>query len=390
MNKRFLGFSRPEPPSSGNGSMDIHGLTEVTSLENNDEFPFADSSDSYNNKKTLWSTIWGDLKTIFDALYTAKNALIIDGTHTKITYDSKGLVTAGADATYTDISAADAATNVTGAELEELSDGSETTLHSHAPDRELLTADRIYYVRTDGSDSNDGLTNSSGGAFATIQKAIDVASQTLDTGIYDVYAKLGNTGTFTENVVGYNLVGGGKFIIEGDTSTPTNTKWKASTGVVFTARNLYTTYVIKALEMSDASAATDGVFAANGSYVQVENVYFAGGFSRDMFMIEGAMIEITANYNVTGSSAVHINAQDAIFRMQGFTLTLTGTPAFSTAFAVCSRSATLIIRGDTFTGSATGKRYDVTLNGVIDTNGAGSTYLPGNSAGTNDGYGVYN
>lgn len=36
------------------------------------------------------------------------------------------------DADYTDISANDAATDVTGAELEELTDGSETTLHSHA------------------------------------------------------------------------------------------------------------------------------------------------------------------------------------------------------------------------------------------------------------------
>ena len=45
--------------------------------------------------------------------------------------------------------------------------------------REVLTANRTYYVRTDGSDSNDGSANDAAHAFLTIQKAIDSGATTV-------------------------------------------------------------------------------------------------------------------------------------------------------------------------------------------------------------------
>jgi hypothetical protein len=44
----------------------------------------------------------------------------------------------------------------------------------------------------------------------------------------------------------------------------------------------------------------------------------------------------------------------------------------------------------TYSGAATGSRYGAALNGVIQTNGGGATYFPGNSAGSTSVGGQYN
>ena len=85
------------------------------------------------------------------------------------------------------------------------------------PKREMLTANRTYYVRTDGSDSNDGLANTSGGAFLTIQKAIDIVG---GAGRVDLQRDdLGADGTYTGTNAIKRFVGAGRCTIEGDGNT---------------------------------------------------------------------------------------------------------------------------------------------------------------------------
>ena len=64
--------------------------------------------------------------------------------------------------------------------------------------RRIASANTTYYVRTDGSDSNDGLTNSSGGAFLTIQHAVDTIAD-YDWNGYLPSIQVG-AGTFSETV----------------------------------------------------------------------------------------------------------------------------------------------------------------------------------------------
>ncbi len=87
--------------------------------------------------------------------------------------------------------------------------------------RERLVANRTYYVRTDGSDSNDGLSNSASGAFLTIQKAINVIAA-LDISTFNVTIQLAD-GTYSAGAsVGSPWVGSGTVTLTGNSGTPAN------------------------------------------------------------------------------------------------------------------------------------------------------------------------
>ena len=108
------------------------------------------------------------------------------------------------------------------------------TLSEISGSREVLTSNRTYYVRTDGSDSNDGLTDSSGGAFLTIQKAVDVVAA-LDISVYDVTIQV-KDGTYTGAVIlEAPLVGSGKLTIQGNSGTPSNVLISVTSNNAFTA-----------------------------------------------------------------------------------------------------------------------------------------------------------
>jgi hypothetical protein len=247
--------------------------------------------------------------------------------------------------------------------------------------RELLTADRTYYVRTDGSDSNTGLANTSGGAFLTIQKAMDVIASTLDLGGKTVTVQVGN-GTYTGGMVGKACVGqavASSLIFLGDETTPANVVVTAagpfvasSTGILFSVRGF-------------KLGTTDGVClsATFGGVIEFQNIDcadVAGGWHFDL--AGGGKIINTGNYTISGGALFHMLVDSASYVLIGtYTVTLTGTPAF-TAFSYTSGGANSTFLSTTFSGAATGSRYDANLNGVINTFGGGATYLPGDSAGS--------
>jgi len=80
----------------------VDSLTSLTTPVDADRMIIVDNSASLA-KKITWANIKATLKTYFDGLYLTGNTAITGATKTKITYDTKGLVTSGADATTADI-----------------------------------------------------------------------------------------------------------------------------------------------------------------------------------------------------------------------------------------------------------------------------------------------
>jgi hypothetical protein len=248
--------------------------------------------------------------------------------------------------------------------------------------REMLTANRTYYVRTDGSDANTGLANTSGGAFATIQKAIDVAAA-LDLSIYSVTIQVG-VGTWTAGNTLKSYLGSGPIVIVGDETTPSNVAINPTMQNAFNADSVRGVWEIRGFKFTSTTAGS--ALAVVNSTVKFRACDFgtmAGG-SDHMIIRTNANVISTGNYTISGNVGAHLNLQQGgVFLYGGgTTVTLTGTPAFSTAFVLAKQISLVQVASVTFSGAATGMRYSLTSNSVVDTNGASTSFLPGNAAGS--------
>lgn len=245
--------------------------------------------------------------------------------------------------------------------------------------REKLLAARTYYVRTDGSDSNNGLANTSGGAFLTIQKAVDTVADTLDVNRQTVTVQIAD-GTYTSGVIMRPFVGSNAITIQGNNSTPANVV--ISTTSSHCVSNTVGGFVCTLKDIKLATTTSGiGVYCSGGGITLINNIDFGACATSHMYLvISGSYISVAGNYTISGNSPVHIHVlSGATFTCDGKTITFSGTRNFSTAYLYMRGSSSATMSGNTFSGSATGKRYDLSLNASCYS--AGAT-LPGDTAGS--------
>jgi hypothetical protein len=258
--------------------------------------------------------------------------------------------------------------------------------------REVLTANRTYYVRTDGSDSNDGLSNTSGGALALPQKALDLIFGTLDLGGFNVDIQLG-AGTYTGNFVANSpQVGAGTITIKGDTTVANTANYVLNcvSGTALTVSGFGTKLTIEGFEVRG----NGGISATNGGYLSFSGYMRFGPCTSDHARANnGAIDTMQQPIGIAGgaTSCLRASPNGYLNAFNSVITILTGTWNFSMAFALADRGSVLSCSGTTFTltGTVTGIRYDVSTNAVIFTGGGGPNFFPGNSAGVSATGGQY-
>ena len=248
--------------------------------------------------------------------------------------------------------------------------------------REVLTANRTYYVRTDGSDSNNGLANSSGGAFLTIQKAIDVVAATLDLGIYSVTISVAN-GTYTGQIALKSLTtAGGIVTITGNISTPANVVITSASHTVVLPGPISGTYKFEGVR----GASSGGNFMAlyNKCYVQLGVFELGACAIRGIEAMFDAHVQLLNNFSVVGDIPYWVfrTALFGVIDISTLTLTHSGTRTHTSGFAVAESGGLINAWGMTISGSFTGKNYDVNTGGGMTLAGGGTSYFGGSVAGT--------
>jgi len=248
--------------------------------------------------------------------------------------------------------------------------------------KETLLENTTYYVRSDGNNNNIGTANTSGGAFLTVQGAIDHIAANVNTNGKIVTIQIAN-GTWTTPIVANSFEGDGTIIIRGDPSTPANVVISTTSAICFTAENISGRYKLVGLKFQSTTSG-DHIWAVGPVVVEFESCDFgtAAGARHHISSFFGARVIAIGNYSITGGAGSHLNSVEGTLDIRDRTVTLTGTPAFSVAFAQAGRLAHVMAAGATFSGSATGVRFIVNNNGVVFTNNGGLTFFPGNAAGT--------
>lgn len=254
--------------------------------------------------------------------------------------------------------------------------------------RELLTANRTYYVRTDGSDSNNGLANTSGGAFLTLQAAWNAILK-LDLGGFSVTVQIAD-GTYTAGLMISSPAIGGNVTFQGNHTTPANVLVSTSGTCVY---NSASGFILNLRDFKIASSGSVGVNAVAGAYVSIGGMNFGACGNTQLRADSGSYIAVDGNYTISGNASQHwVCTMGGKINGNTKTITLTGTPAFSGGFAALETGGVLNFFAATFSGSATGSRYSISSGGIINLYGAGTSALPGNSAGsggTTSGGGYY-
>jgi len=262
--------------------------------------------------------------------------------------------------------------------------------------RERLAADRTYYVRVDGSDSNSGLLNTAGGAFLTIQHALNWARDNIDANYHKVVVQVG-PGTYSEALVVGNVIGvneGGwptkELCLRGNVADCSLTTIDSGASICVTGVGVHAAWLTEGFTL-DSQTAWFESDASSRLYIG-KNIG-TGNPTYGFISIYDSFIERVEAFTTDCTSMTYMDYADynsVILAVSANTFTLSNVLALAGAFILSSSSSVVTIGNITFVGTATGPRFICQDGGGISTGSSSETYLPGSVNGTTAREGWYN
>lgn len=256
-------------------------------------------------------------------------------------------------------------------------------------DLDVIATPTTYYVRTDGNDANTGLVNNAAGAFRNIQTAISVVCSKLLMAQVTIQVA---DGTYTETATLRPWVGTVIPKLLGNITTPSNciisngSKGCIRTSNVDSPADLYNQHtnhwIIGGFKL--VNSAWPGIKCDQFASISIAHPMDFGACATHMVILLGGSVEIGSNYAIsgivsTGNFHVNLSSGGSLHCAKGsFTATITNSPTFY-SFIRATQLSLANIPFLSYSGSATGLRYEVSLNSLIHTNGK---TLPGGTAGT--------
>lgn len=262
-------------------------------------------------------------------------------------------------------------------------------------EREVLTAGRTYYVRTDALYTDaPGRIDSPAGACRTWQQAVDLAMG-VDLNGQSVTIQHGAQAgvvTFATGLEVGTLVGNGRLNLVGKDAAG-STSFNIATGLpCISLRDARALVTVANMKLQGAGGELGLIEPIQSSLVQVLSGVIFGPASTSHVWIHDkqAMLYCLSNtYQIVGSAPYHIYINGGMAFHEQSAATLVGTPAFSGAFIAAVNAGAMQSIGSTFTGAATGQRYLASTNGVVNSFGGGPTYFPGSIVGATSSGGQY-
>lgn len=249
----------------------------------------------------------------------------------------------------------------------------------------VLDGDVTLYVRADGSDSNDGMANTSERAFRTIQAAVTAAQRRYVSTGYSVTIRV-NTGVYAP----FRVVGAGTTInIVGDETTPDNCTIASPDNTAPVSASRGATINVSGFALSCVSGSL--LLSQDRSSIGVGKCRLGTSGVYQIYVAQNSTITLTDDIEVVGSArSLAVASSSGVFNGASKKITFVGAVSYSIA-TLWGNNGTLTVSGMTFGNPAnvSGKRYQADVNGLIWTAGAGTNFVPGTIAGTTGTGGQY-